>query len=53
MITKFTPLEIEIILDRPDDVSPHYGGKVAATARRLIDKLEKLGVKFSYAERWY
>jgi len=92
MTTKFTPLEIEIITDRPeecivecscqfyendmikkygdskmvlddcisgstmdrcDDVSPQYGGKVAATARRLIDKLEKLGVKFSWAERWY
>ena len=40
-------------MDRCDDVSPQYGGKVAATARRVIDKLEKLGVKFSWAERWY
>ena len=40
-------------MDRCEDVSPQYGGKVAATARRLIDKLEKLGVKFSWAERWY
>jgi len=40
-------------MDRCDDVSPQYGGKVAATARRLIEKLEKLGVKFSWAERWY
>ena len=40
-------------MDRAEDVSPQYGGKVAATARRLIDKLEKLGVKFSWAERWY
>ena len=40
-------------MDRAEDVSPQYGGKVAATARRIIDKLEKLGVKFSWAERWY
>jgi len=40
-------------MDRCDDVSPQYGGKVAATARRLIEKLEKLGVEFSWAERWY
>jgi hypothetical protein len=40
-------------MDRCDEVSPQYGGKVTATARRLIEKLEKLGVKFSYAERWY
>ena len=40
-------------MDRCDEVSPHYGGKVTATAIRLIEKLEKLGVKFSYAERWY
>ena len=37
-------------MDRCDEVSPQYGGKVTATAIRLI---EKLGVKFSYAERWY
>ena len=40
-------------MDRAGDVSPQYGGKVAAAARRVIDKLEKLGVKFSWAERWY
>ena len=40
-------------MDRADDVSPQYGGKVSATARRLIEKLEKLGVKFSWAESWY
>ncbi len=40
-------------MDRTEDVSPQYGGKVAAAARRIIDKLEKLGVKFSWAERWY
>ena len=40
-------------MDRCEDVSPQYGGKVAATARRLIEKLEKLGVEFSWAERWY
>lgn len=40
-------------MDRCDEVSPQYGGKVAATARRLIEKLEKLGVEFSWAERWY
>ena len=40
-------------MDRCEDVSPQYGGKVAATARRLIEKLEKLGVVFSWAERWY
>ena len=40
-------------LDRAEDVSPQYGGKVAAAARRIIDKLEKLGVEFSWAERWY
>ena len=40
-------------MDRCDDVSPQYGGKVAATARRLIEKLEKLGVEFSWAERWW
>ena len=40
-------------MDRAEDVSPQYGGKVRATAIRLIDKLEKLGVKFSWAERWY
>ena len=40
-------------MDRAEDVSPQYGGKVAAAARRVIDKLEKLGVKFSWAERWY
>ena len=40
-------------MDRAEDVSPQYGGKVAAAARRIIDKLEKLGVKFSWAERWY
>ena len=40
-------------MDRCDEVSPQYGGKVTATAIRLIEKLEKLGVKFSYAERWY
>ena len=40
-------------MDRAEDVSPQYGGKVAAAARRTIDKLEKLGVKFSWAERWY
>ena len=40
-------------MDRCEDVSPQYGGKVAAAARRIIDKLEKLGVKFSWAERWY
>lgn len=40
-------------MDRAGDVSPQYGGKVRATAIRLIDKLEKLGVKFSWAERWY
>ena len=39
--------------DRADDVSPQYGGKVAATARRIIDKLEKLGVEFSYVSHWY
>ena len=40
-------------MDRAEDVSPQYGGKVRATAIRLIEKLEKLGVKFSWAERWY
>ena len=40
-------------MDRAEDVSPQYGGKVAAAARRIIDKLEKLGVEFSWAERWY
>ena len=40
-------------MDRCDEVSPQYRGKVTATAIRLIEKLEKLGVKFSYAERWY
>ena len=40
-------------MDRAEDVSPQYGGKVAAAARRIIDKLEKLDVKFSWAERWY
>ena len=40
-------------MDRAEDVSPQYGGKVAAAARRIIEKLEKLGVKFSWAERWY
>ena len=40
-------------MDRCDEVSPQYGGKVRATAIRLIEKLEKLGVKFSWAERWY
>ena len=40
-------------MDRAEDVSPQYGGKVAAAARRTIDKLEKLGVEFSWAERWY
>ena len=40
-------------MDRCDEVSPQYGGKVAATARRLIEKLEKLGVKFSWPERWW
>ena len=40
-------------MDRAEDVSPQYGGKVAAAARRIIDKLEKLGVDFSYAEHWY
>ena len=40
-------------MDRAEDVSPQYGGKVAAAARRIIDKLEKLGVQFSWAERWY
>ena len=40
-------------MDRCDDVSPQYGGKVAAAARRTIEKLEKLGVEFSWAERWY
>ena len=40
-------------MDRAYDHSNQYGGKVAATARRLIEKLEKLGVEFSWAERWY
>ena len=40
-------------MDRAEDVSPQYGGKVAAAARRIINKLEKLGVEFSWAERWY
>ena len=40
-------------MDRCDEVSPQYGGKVAATARRLIEKLEKLGVEFSWPERWW
>ena len=40
-------------MDRAEDVSPQYGGKGAAAARRIIDKLEKLGVEFSWAERWY
>jgi len=40
-------------MDRAEDVSPQYGGKVRATAVRLIEKLEKLGVEFSWAERWY
>jgi len=40
-------------MDRAEDVSPQYGGKVAAAARRIIEKLEKLGVEFSWAERWY
>jgi|TARA_R100000479_G_scaffold61398_1_gene29067 hypothetical protein len=40
-------------MDRAYDHSNQYGGKVAATARRLIEKLEKLGVVFSWAERWY
>ena len=34
-------------MDRAEDVSPQYGGKVAAAARRIIDKLEKLAVEFS------
>mgnify|MGYP003154230455 CR=1 FL=1 len=64
MTTKFTPLEIEIILDRPEEcigstmdraeeVSPQYHGKVRAAARRCVEKLEKLNVKFSWAERWF
>ena len=40
-------------MDRCSDESPQYGGKVRATAIRVIEKLEKLGVKFSWAERWY
>ena len=40
-------------MDRCSDESPQYGGKVSATAIRVIEKLEKLGVKFSWAERWY
>ena len=40
-------------MDRAEDVSPQYGGKVAAAARRIIDKLEKVGVQFSYVEHWY
>ena len=40
-------------MDRAEDVSPQYGGKVAAAARRIIDKLKKLGVEFSYEEHWY
>ena len=40
-------------MSRCGDVNPQYGGKVAAAARRIIEKLEKLGVEFSWAERWY
>ena len=40
-------------MDRAYDHSNRYGGKVAAAARRIIEKLEKLGVEFSWAERWY
>ena len=40
-------------MDRAYDHSNQYGGKVAATARRLIEKLEKLGVEFSWPERWW
>ena len=40
-------------MDRCSDESPQYGGKVRAAAIRVIEKLEKLGVKFSWAERWY
>ena len=40
-------------MDRAYDHSNQYGGKVSAAARRAIEKLEKLGVKFSWAERWY
>ena len=40
-------------MDRAYDHSNQYGGKVAAAARRIIEKLEKLGVEFSWAERWY
>ena len=38
-------------MDRCDEVSPQYGGKVTATARRLIEKLEKLGVEFKTWQR--
>lgn len=40
-------------MDRAYDHSNQYGGKVSAAARRIIEKLEKLGVEFSWAERWY
>ena len=40
-------------MDRCYDESPQYGGKVIATAITLIEKLEKLGFKFSSAESWY
>mgnify|MGYP003150273153 CR=1 FL=1 len=40
-------------MDRAEEVSPQYHGKVRAAARRCVEKLEKLGVKFSWAERWY
>ena len=40
-------------MDRAEEVSPQYHGKVRAAARRCVEKLEKLNVKFSWAERWF
>ena len=38
---------------KSEDVSPQYAGQVRAAARRCVGKLEKLGVEFSWAERWW
>ena len=38
---------------KSEDVSPQYAGKVRAAARRCVGKLEKLGVEFSWSERWW
>ena len=40
-------------MDRCEDVSPQYGGKVRAAAIRAMEKLKKLGVEFSWESRWY